>query len=195
MCDDHALTETVAFALHAVSVTGALGVCAAQSHVYKGLHIVFASMFFLGGSFAALCQTMVDYGLGNTCSLFERRFRLVTALVPSILAPIFVSVRGCTAVPAVLFAAIAEILAMAFLCAYYLSWVKSFTTFTLVIGAVDHRSGLERGVSGDVSEWDDEEGFEVWDTVPRPGRMGSHASDVASGKNGGDGDDGDDAEE
>jgi len=58
----------------------------------------------------------------------------------------------------IFFAAVAEITAMAFLCAYYLSWAASFSTFTVVVGAVDHRSGLERGVSGDTSEWDDEEG-------------------------------------
>jgi hypothetical protein len=48
----------------------------------------------LGGAYAAVCQTWVDYGLGNTCSLPMRRFRLVTAAVPSVLSPIFVSMRG-----------------------------------------------------------------------------------------------------
>eukprot|EP00740_Mantoniella_antarctica_P016544 CAMPEP_0181372810 /NCGR_PEP_ID=MMETSP1106-20121128/14987_1 /TAXON_ID=81844 /ORGANISM="Mantoniella antarctica, Strain SL-175" /LENGTH=231 /DNA_ID=CAMNT_0023490353 /DNA_START=261 /DNA_END=953 /DNA_ORIENTATION=- len=126
VCDLCRWAETVAFILHAISVTGALGVCAAQSHVYMGLHILFASMFFLGGSFAALCQTWVDYGLGNTCSLAVRRFRLVTALVPAVLSPVFISMRGQTAIPVIFFAAVAEITAMAFLCAYYLSWAASF---------------------------------------------------------------------
>lgn len=35
VCDECRRTETAAFVLHAVSVTGALGVCAAQAHVYK----------------------------------------------------------------------------------------------------------------------------------------------------------------
>ena len=30
---------------------------------------------------------------------------------------------------------------------------------TVVVGAVDHRSGLERGVSGQIDEWDDDEGM------------------------------------
>jgi hypothetical protein len=48
VCDEHRWTETAAFVLHAISVTGAFGVCAAQAHVYKDLHITFAAMFFLG---------------------------------------------------------------------------------------------------------------------------------------------------
>lgn len=101
VCDDYYWTEAAAFVLHGLSVTGALGVCAAQAHVYMGLHIAFAAMFFMGGSFAALCQTAVDYGLGNTCTLPVRRFRLVSAVVPSVLTPIFISMRGSTSTPAV----------------------------------------------------------------------------------------------
>jgi hypothetical protein len=75
VCGEHRRAETAAFALHAVNVAGAMGVCAAQAHVYKLVHIAFAGCFFLGGAYAALCQTAVDYGLGNTCSLPMRRIR------------------------------------------------------------------------------------------------------------------------
>lgn len=46
---------------------------------------------------------------------------------------------------------------MSFLIAYYVSWTVSLGSVTLVVGAVDHHSGLERGLSRDMSEWDEEE--------------------------------------
>jgi hypothetical protein len=73
-------------------------------------------------------------------SWFQRFFQMQLQRVPL--------QRGVKSTPVILFAAVAEITAMTCLCAYYLSWASSFATFTLVVGAVDHRSGLERGVSG-----------------------------------------------
>jgi hypothetical protein len=54
----------------------------------------------------------------------------VTAAVPAILAPIFLSMRGFSEPGLILFAAMSELTAMDFLCAYYLTWAARFSTFT-----------------------------------------------------------------
>ena len=145
--------ERLAFALHFVSLVGALGVCAAPSHVHRKTHTAFASAFFLGGAFAAACHYVVDVALANTCSARLRAFRGVFAAAPCVLAPLFILFRDSSDETLVAVACVSELAAMTCLCAYYASWAATFGSIVVVVGALDVVSArapgdLEEGGGG-----------------------------------------------
>lgn len=136
--DEARRAETAAFAANVAAVVAAAGACAAQAHVYRTLHLFFAALFFIAASAAAVCHTVVDYGLGNTCDAATRRFRLASSVAPAVASPAFLAVRifaDDASDGIVLAAAILEVFAMASLCAYHLTWARSFATFDVVMGA------------------------------------------------------------
>ena len=83
VCDDWIKTENLALCLHAVASVGALGASAASFAAHPRAHRAFLATFFVGGSVSAALHTIVDHGLGNTCSERVRRLRAVFAAVAS----------------------------------------------------------------------------------------------------------------
>ena len=203
--------ERLAFALHFVSLVGALGVCAAPSHVHRKTHTAFASAFFLGGAFAAACHYVVDVALANTCSARLRAFRGVFAAAPCVLAPLFILFRDSSDETLVAVACVSELAAMTCLCAYYASWAATFGSIVVVVGALDVVSArapgdLEEGGGGGFDDLiDGEESLMRAETLlpspfdttsrsgsPRVARGGGGGGDENDDDDDDDGGDGDD---
>ena len=150
--------EFWAFAANVASLIAAAGACAARPHVHRTVHLFFVVFFYVAASIAAVCHTVVDYSLGNTCDAATRRFRLATSVAsasvtpPSLAARIFADEISDGIVLA---AAILEVFAAVCLCAYHLTWARSFATFDVVAGASE-RSGRRRAYTGDDSFSDDD---------------------------------------
>ena len=131
-----------------VSLIAAAGV-RMRPHVHRTVHLFFVVFFYVAASIAAVCHTVVDYSLGNTCDAATRRFRLATSVAsasvtpPSLAARIFADEISDGIVLA---AAILEVFAAVCLCAYHLTWARSFATFDVVAGASE-RSGRRRAAA------------------------------------------------
>ena len=141
VCDDWIKTENLALCLHAVASVGALGASAASFAAHPRAHRVFLATFFVGGSMSAALHTIVDHGLGNTCSERVRRLRAVFAAVASTTSSAFVVETPAQGVE------LAQLACVAALCAHYATWVRSFRSFTVVASAADVRTGMSRDSS------------------------------------------------
>ena len=150
--------ESAAFAANVASLIAAAGACAARPHVTRTVHLFFVVFFYVAASIAAVCHTVVDYGLGNTCDAATRRFRLATSVASALVTPPSLAARIFAdeiSDGIVLAAAILEVFAAVCLCAYHLTWARSFATFDVVAGASE-RSGRRRAYNGDDSFSDDD---------------------------------------
>ena len=150
--------EFWAFAANVASIVAAAGACAARPHVHRTVHLFFVVFFYVAASIAAVCHTVVDYSLGNTCDAATRRFRLATSVASALVTPPSLAARIFAEEISdgiVLAAAILEVFAAVCLCAYHLTWARSFATFDVVAGASE-RSGRRRAYNGDDSFSDDE---------------------------------------
>ena len=148
VCDDWIMTENLALCLHAVASVGALGASAVNFETHPRAHRAFLATFFVGGSVSAALHTIVDHGLGNTCSERVRRLRAVFAAVASTASMAFVvetPARGIES--AQLGFELAQLACVAALCAHYATWVRSFRSFTVVASAEDVRTGMSRDSS------------------------------------------------
>ncbi len=157
VCDDWIKTENLALCLHAVASVGALGASAVSFATYPRAHRAFLATFFVGGSMSAALHTIVDHGLGNTCSERVRRLRAVFAAVALTASSAFVVETPARGVESAQLAfESAQLACVAALCAHYATWVRSFRSFAVVASAADVRTwGLRDGGGG---EGDDDDG-------------------------------------
>ncbi len=167
VCDDWSKTENIALSLHVAAAIGALGVSAVSFASHPRAHRAFASLFFVGGSVSAVANTVVDHGLGNTCSLRVRRARAAAAALAAATSCSFFAIDPSAGTNAAVVCEAAQLVCVAMLCVHYATWIRSFSSFTVLASAADVRTGLSRdtswarGLGGMGGLSDDEDDYSV----------------------------------
>ena len=155
VCDDWIMTENLALCIQCVAAVGALGASAIAFDAHPRANRASLATFFVGGSMSAALHAIVDHGLGNTCSERVRFSRAVFAVVALTASSAFVvetpsppaSTSDEFARLAALVIELAQLTCVAALCAHYVTWVRSFRSFTVVLGAADVHTGMSRDSS------------------------------------------------
>ena len=154
VCDDWIMTENLALCLHCVAAVGALGASAIAFDAHPRANRAFLATFFVGGSMSAALHAIVDHGLGNTCSERVRLSRAVFAGLALTASTAFVVETPSPASESDEFARLAaravefaQLTCVAALCAHYVTWVRSFRSFTVVASAADVHTGMSRDSS------------------------------------------------
>lgn len=119
VCDDWSKTENIALSLHVAAAIGALGVSAVSFASHPRAHRAFASLFFVGGSVSAVANTVVDHGLGNTCSLRVRRARAAAASLAAATSCSFFAIDPSAGTNAAVVCEAAQLVCVAMLCVHY----------------------------------------------------------------------------